>query len=167
MVLTKAKSWPWSNVFSWYLMVYHELPWLTMVKRHQTRFFMVDHGPRINEHGRPWSTMFDHGQFDDHGQPWSLTMVDDGIWWMTMVVHGRPSNTMKTRYTMVRISPGRVSRCPSNFTIRLVQEDCQWCFTNHKVSYVKRVTDSFHPQRHSPHSECVISSLFSFFNVPL
>ena len=26
-----------------------------------------------------------------------LTMVDDGIRWMTMVVHGQPSNTMKTR----------------------------------------------------------------------
>ena len=72
---------------------------------------MADHGQQTSNmvfHVWPWSNnqwpcltmvqhsmiMVDHGQCDAHGWSWSLTMVDDGIWWTAMVVHGRPSNTM-------------------------------------------------------------------------
>ena len=39
---TQAKSWPWSTMFPWYLMVDHELPW-SFIKYH--------HPPWSNEHG--------------------------------------------------------------------------------------------------------------------
>ena len=62
---------------------------------------LVFHGWPWSINQWPWLTMSDHGPtFSDHGdrgQLWSLTMVDDGIWWVTMVVHSQPSNTMKTR----------------------------------------------------------------------
>ena len=74
-------------------MVYHGLPWTTMV--------FHGHTTMVN-HGRPcfvkWPPMVDHGQRSlsnnmvDHGPgPW-LTMVDHGQRpWLTMVKdHGQP-----------------------------------------------------------------------------
>ena len=107
-------GWPWSN---------NQRPWFTMVQQSE---IMVDHGPTVSNHGWPWSnnqrpwltmiwesvTMDNHGQFNDHGQPWSLTMIDDGIWWMTMVVHGWPSSTMKNGGPWLGFCLGMISiRC--------------------------------------------------------
>ena len=82
---------PWSTIFCWIT------PWLmAMVAYSQQTSTMVCHGWPWSNNQWPWLTMFDHGPaFSDHGWPW--TMVDDGIWWTTMVVHFQPSNTMKTR----------------------------------------------------------------------
>ena len=51
---------------------------------------MIQQSGNMVDHGLPWSIIVSLITMADHA---ILTMVNDGIWWITIVVYGRPSNT--------------------------------------------------------------------------
>ena len=84
-------------------MVYHGLPWYTMV---------YDSMPTMVHHGTPWCTMVDGMIY--HGKPWYIIPVYHGVPWYTMVYHGNDGipclhygiaeELIHLKYTITKIS---------------------------------------------------------------